>query len=91
LKHGRFNAWGTMIAVLMLGTGVTGLALAAAPPWSSDMFVGVVLLSALAATGVQRRKTVAAGRPGVPAVGVPAEVGAAVNGSSGPSAISYRE
>ena len=31
LKHGRFNAGGTIIAVLLLGTGVTGLALANAP------------------------------------------------------------
>ena len=34
LKHGRFNAGGTIIAVLLLGTGVTGLALAAAPQWA---------------------------------------------------------
>jgi ribose transport system permease protein len=60
LKHGRFNAWGTMIAVLMLGTGITGLGLAAAPAWSADMFVGVVLISALAVTSLQRRKTVGA-------------------------------
>ena len=26
LKHGRFNAWGTVIAVVLLGTGTTGLA-----------------------------------------------------------------
>ena len=31
LKGGRFNAGGTIIAVLLLGTGTTGLALAAAP------------------------------------------------------------
>ena len=30
-KHRRFNAGGTIIAVLLLGTGVTGLALANAP------------------------------------------------------------
>ena len=40
LKHGRFNACGTLIAVLLLGTGTTGLALANAPQWSADMFVG---------------------------------------------------
>ena len=34
LKNGRFNAWGTIIAVLLLGTGTTGLALADAPQWS---------------------------------------------------------
>ena len=55
LKHGRFNAGGTIIAVLLLGTGVTGLALANAPSWAGDMFVGVVLIAALALTGLQRR------------------------------------
>jgi ribose transport system permease protein len=57
LKHGRFNAGGTIIAVLLLGTGVTGLALANAPQWAGDMFVGVVLIAALALTGLQRRTT----------------------------------
>jgi ribose transport system permease protein len=57
LKHGRFNAGGTIIAVLLLGTGVTGLALANAPQWAGDMFVGVVLIAALALTGIQRRST----------------------------------
>jgi len=57
LKHGRFNAGGTIIAVLLLGTGVTGLALANAPQWAGDMFVGVVLIASLAVTGLQRRST----------------------------------
>lgn len=47
-KHGRFNAWGTIVAVLMLGTGITGLALAAAPAWAADLFTGIVLIAALA-------------------------------------------
>ena len=55
LKHGRFNAWGTIIAVLLLGTGTTGLGLASAPQWAANMFVGVVLIAALAVTGIQRR------------------------------------
>ena len=38
-----------------LGTGVTGLALANAPQWAGDMFVGIVLIAALALTGLQRR------------------------------------
>jgi ribose transport system permease protein len=59
LKNGRFNAGGTIIAVLLLGTGTTGLALAAAPQWSQAMFVGVVLIAALAVTGLQRRTAVA--------------------------------
>jgi ribose transport system permease protein len=63
LKNGRFNAWGTIVAVLMLGTGTIGLGLATAPAWSADMFTGVVLLAALGATGLQRR-SLRAGRAG---------------------------
>jgi ribose transport system permease protein len=63
LKKGRFNAGGTIIAVLLLGTGTTGLALAAAPDWSQAMFVGVVLIAALAVTSIQRRTAVASGGP----------------------------
>jgi ribose transport system permease protein len=59
-KRGRFNAWGTVVAVLMLGTGVTGLGLASAPAWSGNIFTGVVLIIALSATGVQRRHVRAA-------------------------------
>jgi len=55
-KSGRFNAWGTVLAVLMLGTGVVGLGLANAPSWAADMFTGVVLIAALAVTGLQRRR-----------------------------------
>ena len=61
LKHGRFNAWGTIIAVLLLGTGTTGLGLASAPQWAANMFVGVVLIAALAVTGIQRRASRSAG------------------------------
>jgi ribose transport system permease protein len=63
-KNGRFNAGGTIIAVLLLGTGVTGLALANAPQWAGDMFVGVVLIAALALTGLQRRTTAGRRRAG---------------------------
>jgi ribose transport system permease protein len=62
LKHGRFNAWGTIIAVLLLGTGTTGLALANAPQWAANMFIGVVLIASLAVTGIQRRATTGRGR-----------------------------
>ena len=51
---GRFNAWGTVIAVLLLGTGKTGLLLVGAPVWAPSMFSGVVLLLALAATNLER-------------------------------------
>src|SRR5207342_3302545 len=65
LKHGRFNAGGTLIAVLLLGTGTTGLGLANAPQWSGALFVWIVLIAALTVTGLQRRTTLAA-RPAAP-------------------------
>jgi ribose transport system permease protein len=52
-KQGRFNVAGTFIAVILLGTGTAGLGLTAAPTWSPDIFVGVVLIAALAITGAQ--------------------------------------
>ena len=63
LKNGRFNAGGTIIAVLLLGTGVTGLGLANAPQWSGALFVGIVLIAALMVTGLQRRTTLSARAP----------------------------
>ena len=62
LKEGRFNVWGTIIAVLLLGTGITGLGLANAPNWSTSMFTGVVLIAALAITVRQRSTAKAGGR-----------------------------
>lgn len=50
---GRFNAWGTVVAVLLLGTGKTGLVLVNAPVWAPSMFSGVVLLLALILTKVE--------------------------------------
>jgi ribose/xylose/arabinose/galactoside ABC-type transport system permease subunit len=55
LHPGRFNAWGALIAVLLLGTGTTGLGLASAPNWTPAMFTGVVLIAALVITGAERR------------------------------------
>ncbi|MFH5821884.1 ABC transporter permease [Georgenia sp. AZ-5] len=55
IRPGRFNAWGTLLGVVTLGAGTTGLALATAPAWAANMFTGVVLIAALAVTMVQRR------------------------------------
>ncbi|HTT31586.1 MAG TPA: ABC transporter permease [Solirubrobacteraceae bacterium] len=51
---GRFNAWGTVLAVILLGTGTTGLVLVGAHPWAQEMFSGMVLLVALATTNLER-------------------------------------
>src|SRR3954452_17585093 len=64
LKNGRFNAWGTIIAVLLLGTGTTGLGLAKVDQWVQDVFIGVVLIAALALTGLQVRRAGAESRRG---------------------------
>lgn len=55
LKPGRFNVWGTMLAVYVLATGVEGLALLTGVQWLSGMFNGVALIVAVAfATWRQR-------------------------------------
>lgn len=55
LKNGRFNSWGTIIGVLLLGTGTTGLGLASQPQWVQNQFRGWVLIASLALTGLQIR------------------------------------
>jgi ribose transport system permease protein len=57
-RHGRFNPWGTIVAVLMLGTGSVGLLLAGAPTWAPQIFQGVVLIAAVGVTVIQRRPKV---------------------------------
>jgi ribose transport system permease protein len=42
-----FNAWGTVLAVWLLGTITAGLALTSAPVWMPYIFQGVVLIVAL--------------------------------------------
>jgi ribose transport system permease protein len=58
LRGGRFNVWGTVIAVYVLATGVKGLQLAGAPTWIPDLFNGIALLLAVGLTkyqGIARR------------------------------------
>ncbi|WP_433171419.1 ABC transporter permease [Actinoallomurus sp. CA-150999] len=47
LRGGRFNVWGTVMAVYVLATGVKGLQLAGAPIWIPDLFNGIALLLAV--------------------------------------------
>ena len=46
----RFNAWGTVVAVFMLGTGQYGLLLVGAPQWMPNVFQGAALVTAIAVT-----------------------------------------
>jgi ribose transport system permease protein len=47
IRPGRFNPFGTVLAVLVIGTGTTGLTLVAAPVWTQSLFTGLALLLAL--------------------------------------------
>lgn len=49
-RSGRFNPWGTVVAVLMLGTGNIGLIMSGGPVWTPALFNGVVLILAMAFT-----------------------------------------
>lgn len=46
-RGGRFNVWGTVVAVYVLATGVKGLQLAGAAVWIPDLFNGAALLIAV--------------------------------------------
>ena len=48
LIPGRFNVWGTLLAIYVLATGVQGLQLVSGASWLSDMFNGVALIVAVA-------------------------------------------
>jgi ribose transport system permease protein len=48
LLPGKFNVWGTLLAIFVLATGVYGLELVSGAPWLSDMFNGVALIVAVA-------------------------------------------
>lgn len=58
LKPGRFNVWGTLLALLLLATGVTGLQLAGGDLWLTDLFNGLALVGAVSiAVVVGKRKS----------------------------------
>ncbi len=54
-RPGRFNVWGTVLAVYLLATGVKGLVLMGADVWVPDLFNGLALIIAVGLSGFQRR------------------------------------
>lgn len=55
ITPGRFNIWGTVLAIYVLATGVKGLQLVTDVQWLDPMFSGVALIAAVAvAIGRQR-------------------------------------
>lgn len=47
IKPGRFNAWGTFIAVYFLASGITGLSMFGIPLWVTSAFNGAALIVAV--------------------------------------------
>ena len=60
-RGGRFNVWGTVLAVYVLAIGVKGLQLGGAPVWIPDAFNGVSLLVAV---GMAKFASPSSGRSG---------------------------
>jgi ribose transport system permease protein len=54
-RKGRFNPWGAVVAVLMIGTGSVGLLLAGTQEWMPQVFQGAVLIAAVGITTFQRK------------------------------------
>jgi ribose transport system permease protein len=52
----RFNSSGTIVAVILLGTGQYGLLLDGAPNWTPNVFQGVALITAIGLSHLQSRK-----------------------------------
>ncbi|MDO8213289.1 ABC transporter permease [Conexibacter sp. CPCC 206217] len=61
---GRFNPWGTVIAVYFLVTGITGLTILGAAAWVQDVFYGTALVLAVALSTWSRRRSGAAAADG---------------------------
>ncbi|MCW4385186.1 ABC transporter permease [Salinibacterium sp. SYSU T00001] len=53
-KGGRFNVWGTVVAMYVLAVGIKGLQLAGSPSWVNNLFYGIALLLAVALSQWER-------------------------------------
>lgn len=56
LKIGRFNPWGTVIALYFIGTGTTGLQLLGAQNYVQQLFYGAALIIAVILAEVLRKR-----------------------------------
>ena len=63
LQPGKFNVWGTILAIFVLATGVQGLSYVTGVQWLDPMFNGVALLVAVSFAVSRRRERVSARRP----------------------------
>jgi ribose transport system permease protein len=82
-KVGRFNVWGTVLAVMLLATGITGVELVGAPLWITDLFNGVVLIGAVSMAVVARKRSGGRGARSKSANPNPTRTGRASNRGKG--------
>lgn len=73
LRPGRFNVWGTVLAVYVLATGVFGVQLITSVQWLNDMFNGIALIVAVAFAVWRQRRARAEAAPAQPVGSGPAE------------------
>jgi ribose transport system permease protein len=84
LKPGRYNIWGTLIAVYVLATGVQGLQLVTGVSWLNELFSGLALIIAVGLAGWRHRTAAEARRRG--GGSKPEDVEADVPGAPDPDA-----
>ena len=67
IKPGRFNIWGTVVALFVLAIGVKGLQLAGGQLWVASLFNGLALILAVgvAISAQDRRRSIAARLRGI--------------------------
>lgn len=54
IQPGRFNPWGTLVAVYFLATGITGLSMLGIPLWVTNVFNGGALILAVTISQITR-------------------------------------
>ena len=69
IKPGRVNVWGTMVGVIILAVGISGIQQFGGSFWVEPMFNGVTLLVAIGIAGYAQRRRAAAKK--VPASPIP--------------------
>ncbi|EIV90876.1 ABC transporter permease [Frankia sp. QA3] len=62
LTPGRFNVWGTLIAMYALATGIKGLQLVTGVQWLADIFNGTAVITAVAFAVWRQGRVVTRGR-----------------------------
>ena len=62
VQPGRFNAWGSWIAIYFLLTGITGLEILGLSAWVSDVFYGAAVVVAVGVSTIVRRMVLAKSR-----------------------------